>query len=155
MLVSYSDISNKSKIWIYPSSRIISSIEQKDIQDQLSHFCSSWKSHNHDVMASFKVCSHCICLFVDENTCEASGCSIDQSVALIKSISRKYNIDFFNRFNIAYIDNDIIKILHLNQFKLLIKPGIIIYNNMIKNKLEFESKWRTPVEDTWLNKLLG
>ena len=75
-------------------------------------------------------------------------------VGLIKSIGVKFNIDFFNRNNIAFIDNMQTKLLSINDFKDLIYPDMIVYNNLVKTKSEFESSWKSPVQETWLSRYL-
>ena len=73
-------------------------------------------------------------------------------VNLIKSIGARFNIDFFNRHNIVYIDNLKAKLLTIDNFKSLIHPDIIIYNNLVQTKSDFENKWKIPVKESWLNR---
>jgi hypothetical protein len=93
-------------------------------------------------------------LFVDESKFNASGCSIDSSVAVIKSIANKYNIDFFNRLNIAFLEEEETKVLPLNDFKRCVSSEMIVYNNLVKTKGEFEENWKVSIKDSWLSKYL-
>ena len=87
---------------------------------------------------------------MDENKQIASGCSIDSSVAVIKAIAKQYNIDFFNRMNIAFLDGDLTQILSLAEFKKILTPQTIVYNNLVSTKSEYESNWTVPLSESWL-----
>ena len=121
---------------------------------KLIDFCNDWTSHGKHVFSSFQVNSWFIIFFINETETNSSGCSIDKSVLLIKSISKQHGIDFFNRWNIVFIENNETKILPLSKFKNIISSDIIVFNTLIKTKLDFENKWKVPVKETWLNKFV-
>ena len=146
----YNKISSDARVWIYQSNRAFSSVEKKDIESQLINLCNNWNNHGKVLHCSFQIHDWFICLFVDENKQIASGCSIDSSVAVIKAIAKKYNIDFFNRMNIAFLDGDLTKVLSLPEFKKLLTPQTVVYNNLVSTKSEYESKWKVPLSESWL-----
>ena len=154
MHILYSELPSHSKVYIYQSNKELNNIELSDIQNLLIDFSSNWQTHGKPVNNTFKLFSHFICFFVDESSYITSGCSLDAMVGIIKSIGIKFNIDFFNRNNIAFIDDKKTKLLSLNDFKDLIKPDVIVYNNLVKTKSEFESNWKAPVRETWLKRYL-
>ena len=154
MLIDFSKMSSKSRVWVYQSDRKISPEEIHTITVQLIDFCNDWTSHGKPVFSSFKLTSWFIIVFIDETEYTTSGCSIDKSVLFIKAICKQYAIDFFNRFRIVFIDNNKTKTLPLSKFKNIISPDIIIYNTLIKTKLDFETEWKLPVKETWLNKFI-
>ena len=150
MYIPYNQISPDARVWIYQSNRAFSSVEKKDIERQLINLCNNWNNHGKVLLSSFQIHDWFICLFVDENKQIASGCSIDSSVAVIKAIAKKYNIDFFNRMNIAFLDGDLTKVLSLPEFKKLLTPQTVVYNNLVSTKSEYESKWKVPLSESWL-----
>ena len=155
MFVSYTTLEKSAKIWIYQSDREILDTELNTIKKELHFFCDHvWTSHGQTVKCSFKLFNWFLCLFVDESGHKTSGCSIDSSVKYIKNLQNKYDVDFFNRTNIAFLDNQNTKILPLEEFKLIIKPDMMIYNNLVKTKEEFETEWIIPLYKSWLNKYL-
>ena len=154
MLVPYSSMSHNSKVWIYQADREILNQELNFIRNRLQSFCDAWMSHGKPVKSSFKLSPWFICFFIDESVHETSGCSIDSSVAIIKAIQNEYDINFFNRMNIVFIEDERTKILSLLDFKKCIKPDIMIYNNMITVKKEFEENRLILVKDSWLNQYL-
>ena len=154
MFIPYSEISNKSRIWIYQSNKKITINQKNEINNQLLDYCNNWNTHGQPVVSSFKIYDWFICLFALEDVDPISGCSIDSSVLLIKSIGHKYKLDFFNRENIIFFNEGVSTILPLSEFKLMIHPDIIVYNNMVQNKKEFKNKWMVKVKDTWLCRFL-
>ena len=154
MLTLYSELPSHSKVFIYQSDKELNNKELSQIKNLLTDFSTNWQTHGKPVCNSFKLFNYFICFFVDESSYTTSGCSLDSMVGLIKSIGVKFNIDFFNRNNIAFIDNMQTKLLSINEFKDLIHLDMIVYNNLVKTKSEFESSWKSPVQETWLSRYL-
>ena len=154
MYIPYSEVDINARIWIYQSDRKLNAEEKEDITSQLSDLCNSWNTHGDPLACSFQLHDWFICLFVDESKSNASGCSIDSSVAVIKTIANQYNIDFFNRLNIAYLEGDKTKVLPLNEFKSRISSDMLVYNNLVNTKAEYESNWIHSIKDSWLAKFL-
>ncbi len=150
MYIPYSQISNDSRVWIYQSDRPFNSSEKTNIEIQLTDLCNNWNTHGSVLNCSFQLHDWFICLFVDESKQGASGCSIDSSVAVIKAIANQYNIDFFNRMNIAFLDGESTKVLPIEEFKKLLTPQTVVYDNLVKTKTEYESKWKVPLSESWL-----
>lgn len=148
-------ISENSRIWIYQSNRIFNQVEESEIQAILNNFTSNWQAHGHDLAALGEVLYHqFIVLSVDEAIAGATGCSIDKSVALMKEIEQKFNINLFDRFQIAYkLDNEIINCSR-EKFEENIKNGqidenTIVFNNLIQTRKELKTNWEIPLKDSW------
>lgn len=154
MLTLYSELPSHSRVFIYQSDKELNNKELSQIKNLLTDFSTNWQTHGKPVCNSFRLFNYFICFFVDESSYTTSGCSLDSMVGLIKSIGVKFNIDFFNRNNIAFIDNMQTKLLSINEFKDLIHLDMIVYNNLVKTKSEFESSWKSPVQETWLSRYL-
>ena len=95
----------------------------------------------------------------DETKAGVSGCSTDSSVRFVKELERKFNIDFFNRSNLAFIIKDKIQLLPLNQLSYAYENNFITgdtlyFNNTVLNKEQLEDKWIIPVKDSWLSSRL-
>lgn len=154
MFVEFSKMPNTSRVWVYLSDRKMNLQEINEITVKIRDFCNTWMTHDKAVVSSFKIDAWFILIFVDETAYSISGCSIDKSIVLIKSISQQYDIDFFNRSNILFVKNNRTILLSLLKFKNIISSDIIIYNTLIKNKLDFEINWKIPIENTWLGKFI-
>ena len=154
MFVPYSKIPLSSKIWIYQSDRELSLMEVDEIKNSVYVFCQSWTTHGQPIYASYKVNNWFICLFVNEEKTTISGCSIDKSIQLIKYFSDTYSIDFFNRTNILLKIKETTKLVPLSELKQNISSytNVMIYNNLVKTKAEFEKQMIQSIEESWLNR---
>ena len=154
MFVEFSKMPNTSRVWVYPSERKFNLQEINQITFKIEDFCNTWTTHDKPVVSSFKVEEWFILLFVDETEYDISGCSIDKSILLIQSLGAEYNIDFFNRLNILFVENNMTKLLPLLKFKDVVSLDYIVYNTLIKDKSDFLENWKVPVTTTWLNKFI-
>ncbi|MFD1628643.1 ABC transporter ATPase [Pseudopedobacter beijingensis] len=149
------ELSQESKVWIYQSDREFTEAELQQLTALLTDFTSSWTAHNQELKASFKIAyNRFIILLVDETLTGASGCSIDKSVRLMKDIEQEFGINLFDRFNIAWKEEDMVKTADRATFENLVKNNSIhaqttVFNNLVKTLGEFEASWETPLENSW------
>jgi len=147
--------SPQSKVWIYQSNRKFSDQEAVEIQDMLDRFITQWTAHGAQLKARAEIFHHYfIVLTVDQEVANATGCSIDSSVRIIKEIESKYGLDLFDRFNMAYKIDDEVHVLSKEDFETLIsakKIGLdtIVFNNLVQTLEDFEQKWEVRLEDSW------
>ena len=147
--------SPQSKVWVYQSNRKLTAEEVREIQQQLDEFTEQWKAHGHQLKAKGEIFyQYFIVLTADQEAAQSTGCSIDASVRLIKEIERKYDLDLFNRFNMAYKIDDEVHVSAREDFETLIMikkidANTIVFNNLIQTLVEFEQKWEVPLENSW------
>ncbi len=151
------DFNDKSKVWIYQSSRLFFISEALEMEDMLNDFAANWKSHGAPVKGFANLFfGHFIVLMADESAFGGvSGCSTDSSVHLIKSIGEKYKVQMFDRQNLAFLVKDKIQLLPLNQLEYAVENNFInadtlYFNNTVLSKKEMIEKWIIPVKDSWL-----
>ena len=153
--------SPQSKVWIYQGDREFTPAEIIVIQQQLNDFTAQWKAHGHQLQAKAEILyNYFIVFIVDEATAGTTGCSIDASVRIIKGIEQEYGIDLFNRFNMAYKVDDKVVVVNKEDFETLISikkvnPDTIVFNNLVQNLQDFETKWEVPFKDSWHNKVFA
>ncbi|MFD2582116.1 ABC transporter ATPase [Pedobacter vanadiisoli] len=147
--------SPQSRVWIYQSNRKFTSNEEDEILNKLTAFTNQWKAHGNELLAKAEIrYGFFIILTVDENQAGVTGCSIDSSVRLIKEIEQEYHVDLFNRFNMAYKVNDEVVVNSKEDFETLVNikqvtPETIVFNNMVQNLAELETKWEVPFQNSW------
>lgn len=155
------NFSPQSKVWIYQSNRAFTNLEVAAIQQKVSDFAAQWKAHGHQLKAMAEVLYNYFIVFtVDETASGATGCSIDASVRVVKEIEQEYNVDLFNRFNMAYINDDKVVVTNKEDFETLINikavgPKTIVFNNMVQTAGDFENKWKVPFEESWHGKVFA
>lgn len=153
--------SPQSRVWVYQSDRAFSNDEVNAIQQQLDEFSGQWKAHGRQLTAKAQVLYNFFIVFiVDEASAGVTGCSIDSSVRIIKEIEQAYQVDLFNRFNMAYKLGDKVIVVNKEDFETLVNikavgPGTIVFNNMVQSLQEFETKWEVPFEQSWHSKVFA
>lgn len=153
----FKDFSPESKIWIYQSNRKLNDEEVASINRILGDFAITWTAHNQQLKAEALVLkNHFLVFCVDENVEKASGCSIDKSYHVIRSIEKEFHINLFNRLLIAFDANNEIKVIHMNDFIERINnqelpADTIIYNNSITTLKQFNTEWQLPASQSWIS----
>jgi hypothetical protein len=147
--------SPQSKVWIYQSNRKFSDSETAEIATILEDFISKWTAHGHQLKARAEIFyQHFIVLTVDQDVANATGCAIDASVRIMKEIEQKFNLDLFDRFNMAYkIDNEV-HVAPKEDFETLISikkidESTVVFNNLVQTLEEFEQKWEVSMANSW------
>lgn len=153
--------SDNSRVWVYQSNRLFTISEAFEIETLLNDFCSQWQSHGDAVQAYGNLFfGQFVVLMTDEENVKVSGCSTDSSVHFIKALGEKFNVDFFNRSNLAFVVKDKIQVLPLSQISYavtngFVQPETLYFNNTVLNKKELEENWIIPVKTSWLaNKIV-
>lgn len=154
-MTDYNLMSPDSKVWIYQSNLRFTDEEIEEIDTQIKNFVTQWVSHNNALKAYGKLyLNRFIILMVDESQAGASGCSIDKSVHFIKAMGFHHGVDFFDRMNFAYKIGEELQTAHRDKFANLYQNGEIndstlVYNNLVKDKKEFENSWVIPLKNSW------
>lgn len=149
------DFSTQSRVWIYQSDRELSAEETAQIQQELNDFANLWSAHNQQLLAKGEVIyNRFLVLIVDERQAGASGCSIDKSVNFMKGIEKTFGINLFDRFHIAYRQDDAILSVNRDEFEDLLREGsvneqTIVFNNLVQTLDELQSNWEVPMKDSW------
>lgn len=154
--MNYKELSPKSRVWIYQSSRVFTNTEAQQIREGGARFIASWATHGTPLQAAMEVFyNRFVVLLADEAQVKASGCSIDASVQFMKEVENAFKVNLFDRLQIAYREGDSIQTMHMNDLKDAVVSGsfsneTIIFNNLVQTKEELESKWEVPVKESWL-----
>jgi hypothetical protein len=148
--------SDNTRIWIYQTNRLLSNSEISSIGSILNEFSKEWATHGSRMKTACFIEGPCFAIMaVDQNEMEASGCSIDSSVRILKQIEQEFDLDFFDRLNLSFENNEgQIEIIKMNDFQNGLKSGIfneetVVFNNLINSIEEYRTVWRTPVKNSW------
>ncbi len=145
-----------SKVWVYQSSRLFTLHEALEIESLLNKFSSEWRSHGEEVFAYCNLFfGRFIVLMADETHTTVGGCSTDSSVRFVKELGQKFNVDFFNRTNLAFLTNDKIQVIPMSQLhyaleNYFINPDTLYFNNLVATKEQLENNWIVPVKNSWI-----
>jgi len=69
-------------------------------------------------------------------------------------VAQEYGINLFDRFNMAYRSGSEVLSANRAEFEELLKKGAIhtdtiVFNNLVQNLAELETKWEVPFKDSW------
>ena len=158
MYIPFNTLSAEARVWVYQASRPLNEVEQSLIEKTALDFLESWATHGKPLKASYKLFhEQFLIIGVDEGHQQASGCSIDSSVAFVQALERELDLSFMDRGKVAFIVEDKIFLEPIPQLKSSIAAGKITadtktFNNMVTSKQELEEKWLQPAKETWLKR---
>ncbi|MEM6379906.1 MAG: hypothetical protein AAF705_17040, partial [Bacteroidota bacterium] len=120
----YEALPDTTRVWIYQSNRPFTQEEGVEITALAKQFAQRWVSHSQQLRA-FATLLHdrFLVLMVDESNAGASGCSIDSSVAFVKALQAKYEVDFFDRMRFSFQGEDGVKTLSRMDFSQWYQAG--------------------------------
>ena len=158
MIVPFDQLPPSSRLWIYSSKTALSDEQKHVIKEELESFIANWEAHGASLKASYKIeHEHFIVLAVDENYHEASGCSIDKSVQVIRNIESRAKIDLMDRLAVFVLDNNNIRVLNAGGIKEMIQNGLLttdtqVFDNSIANLNDYKHLRLKPAGETWLKR---
>lgn len=149
------------RVWIYQANRKLSETEAELVLKKMEAFTLQWRAHGKQLVAQAALrYNQFLILRVNEGLVQATGCSIDKSTYLLKDIQEELGIDFFDRLQIAYRKGDEIAVASKREFEQLIQDGLvnentIVFNNMVDNGADLETKWEVPLKESWHAKVFA
>ena len=156
---TFDQIQDSDRIWVYQSNRFLTEVEIELIQTSGNAFVASWATHGKPLRANVAIAHNLfVIVSVDEEQAKASGCSIDKSVNWISTIGRDLHIDFLDRMQIAYKDEqNLVRIHPMNEFEQLaangqIESSTLVFNNLVFNGKELKNAWNIPATESWHNR---
>jgi hypothetical protein len=152
----------ESKVWIYQADRELTYDEVDEVRLELFDFAQAWSSHGTPVDAYANVFHRRFFVFVaDEANLGVSGCSIDSSVHLVKSIDSRFGLNLFDRLLYTYLDEEeYVQTIHHIDFRQsyeanLINKETLMFDNLVATKSEFLNDWLKPLAKSWHAKFVA
>lgn len=159
MLVEFTKLDKKSRIWVFQSKNQLDESTYNLIKKKISVFLENWKSHQKSFESSFIIKYKTFVVIAADETNLVSGCSIDSLINFVKSIEDEFEINLLDKLDVKYkIGNDI-NTANLNEFKKICKnidinDKLIVFNNLVKNIDDFEKKWEVDIRKSWHKRFL-
>ena len=148
------------RIWIYTLSKELSSEQLIDFNNRCHNFVNGWTAHDVSLDASFELYQNRLLIFkVNEDKYNASGCSIDKQLRFVKELEQVFSIELLNRLLVAYENNHQVEVVNASQIRDLLAANTItantlVFDNTITESNQLGTKWKQPLESTWLAKYL-
>jgi hypothetical protein len=147
-----------ARLWVYQSSRPFTEIERNELVTYLDAFVGQWKAHGQALLAKYAIeYNQFIVVAVDESFHQASGCSIDASVGMMRQVEQKFGISLLDRTQVAYLDKEDIVLRPFNKLKEAVTSGeiageTIVFNNAVQSVSEWKAGWAVPANTSWLKR---
>lgn len=158
MYIPFKEMPASSRIWIYQSDRQFDTSEISWIRSLLTSFCEGWNTHGQRMPTSFEIMyDQFILLGVDEKDLGPSGCSIDSSVKIIRSIEEETGVNLLDSGKVSFLSEDQVIVNKLADVRQSISTGILhpetpIFNPIVGTKSDLNEKWIIPAKDSWLKR---
>ncbi|MCB0636628.1 MAG: hypothetical protein KDC54_08425 [Lewinella sp.] len=144
-----------ARVWVYQADQPFNPADREEIQAALQRFAREWVSHNRQLHADGALLhDRFVVLVVDETQADASGCSIDSSVAFLKSLGARYHRDLFDRMRFSYEQDGQVYTVSRDKFEHLYAEGLIndetiVFDPLVKTRGELETSFRKPLGESW------
>lgn len=161
MFAPFETLDDSARIWIYQAGRKFTETEKSTISDALTAFTHSWVAHGNPLKTSFAILhDQFIVLAADENFNEASGCSIDSSVRVIRQLDQQFSLGLFDRTNIGFLKEEQVDMIPLNELPQALAEGrwksnSMVFNNVLSTKGQLKAEWIVQADQTWLKRYLA
>lgn len=158
MYVPFNQLPPESRIWIYQADREFTAAETEKIEEEIQAFVTQWAAHGKQLKASGALLhNRFLILGADESAEKPSGCSIDSSVQFIRGIEAAYKVSFFDRTRLAFMQDNAVFTLPLQEIKQAVTEGKILpqtpyFNNLITQANQLNNQWLQPANESWLIK---
>ncbi len=162
MTVSFDQLPDQARAWVYTSNRLLSDQEVQLVLRHLEQFTADWSSHGTPLKAAAQIFDHSVIVLAAEDGWDAaSGCSIDKSVGILKTIEQEFQISLFDRLLVLYKTQvtDPVSFISLPSLKKGIQEGNISPECLIINtqadslKTIREGLWM-QIRHSWLAKVM-
>ncbi|HQV01247.1 MAG: ABC transporter ATPase [Bacteroidia bacterium] len=149
MYISFNELPDTSRIWIYQCNRFLNEAEGKLLTSKTIDFIENWTAHNNLLQASFNwVDNLFLVIAVNQQVNDASGCSIDKSVHFVQQLEQAFNVHFFDRMQVAIKTDNEIKLMPLHLLSNA-PENAKMYDNLIETVGAFKNEWLKPVAQSW------
>lgn len=158
MRAEFEEMPGHSRLWVYQANRPLTEKEVGLLTDITANFVDQWQAHGKSLRASFEVrYDQFLILAVDESYNGATGCSIDSSVQLVRTLEQELKLSFLDRSKVALLHEDKVALEPLAELKHLANQGTltkntVVFNNSVASMDQFRESWMVPAGDSWLKR---
>ena len=151
------DYPDDARVWIYQADRAMTIGEAALVRKETEGFLQSWAAHGQELKATFSIKKNqFLIIAVDESFAQATGCSIDTSVALVRKLSDVLGINFLDRSVAIQKDNEVFRHPR-TEIKGVVNEGVIdpdtlVFNNTMQKLGDWKRDWLLPAQDSWLKR---
>lgn len=155
-ITQFDNLPDDAQLWVYGFDRNIAPDVLAQMASDLGAFVESWTSHNEPVAGAAAIVEDRFVLLAGHCDAGIGGCSIDGSVALIRSFADKYGLDGFNRDLVFFRGDDgTVRGETRSQFQIGVVEGSIGGSTVVFDltltglRALREGRFETSFENSW------
>lgn len=158
MYIPFHQISDEARVWIYQANRPFTYKERMQVWPKIQQFLGGWAAHGHPLQCSADVLhDQFLVLAVEEAVQGVTGCSVDNSVQLMRELEQDLQITLLDRTLIAFKRNNHNFLVPLEGLEAKIQqgdilPDMLMFDNTVTIKGALRDLWLVPAKNTWLSK---
>ncbi|WP_456463072.1 ABC transporter ATPase [Lutibacter sp.] len=160
MIVTFKEISQNSKLWIFPSSRKFYPKELPEIKNNIEDFLTNWLHNSVPLKCAYQLKhDRFILVAVDDTENNLSIEAHNLLIEFIQELEKSLKVILLDKINVCYKQGEFVQYKDLKDFKKMIKSkGVsqktIVFNNLITTKGELKQNWEINIMDSWLGHFL-
>ena len=161
MVVPFEELSNRARIWIYPSVQKLTPEVGETIKRATEGFAADWTAHGRPLFAACTIQhDHFLIVGAEEKDTSVSGCSIDASVRAVKGVEKLTGIRFSDNSNVAFLEDGRIFFIPFRKLREEFNRGgwtqnTLTFNPAINVKGALSTEWLIPSRNSWLKRYIG
>lgn len=152
MIVTYKNLPEPSKVYIYPASRKLYPKEVPVIIEKVEIFLKRFLKN--EMFFEIKYDRFIIILVSDLTPLSSE--QNEELVSFMLSLEKEYDIHLIDKINVCFKQGQFVQLKEIKDFKKLIKnKGVskktVVFDNLINTKTEYDCCWETPAIDSWIS----
>jgi hypothetical protein len=161
MIVTFDQIPDWGKLWIFPSSRKFYPQEISELKQCLEEFLNNWNSETVEIKSAYQIkYNRFIIISIDDSKNPLSLEAHNALSEFIQNLEKKYKLVLLDKINVCYKQGEFVQYKDLIAFKKMIKnKGVsqktTIFNNLITDKASLEKDWEINIMDSYLRRFFN
>lgn len=154
-IVSFDSLPDDARVWVFGSSKPLSEKESAMLLERVDEFLADWKAHGDPLSASRMFSrQRFLTIAVDQNSANASGCSIDGLFRSLKELEIGIGASLLDRSLVYYCDDSGIHSVHRDEFSALAASAAVtgstsVFDPTVTTLGEWRARFESKAANSW------
>ncbi len=153
--VPFDSLPDDARVWVFGSTKPLSEKESAILLSRVDEFLAGWKAHGDPLTAARMFSSsRFLTIGVDQNTANASGCSIDGLFRSLKELETEIGASLVDRSMVYYSDAAGTHAVHRDEFSSLAAAGEVntetsVFDPTVTTLGEWRARFKSKAGNSW------
>ncbi len=153
--VPFDSLPDEARVWVFGSSKPLSEKEASMLLERVDEFLADWKAHGDPLTAARMFSSaRFLTIAVDQDTANASGCSIDGLFRSLKELEVQIGASLLDRSLVYYSDATGTHSVHRDEFSALAASGNVtgetaVFDPTVTALGEWRARFQSKAANSW------